>query len=90
MMEIRVETAALETVAKKMSELASEWQARNTNPPATVGGGKTVNQFEELAKIYKELNAGMVKLASNTSLFLTNVKNSFVDSDNKAAAKMRE
>ena len=89
MSEIKINISALEDAIVKMNALKDDWSARNTNAPATVGGGQAVNEFESLAKLYKTLNDNMVTLASNTAAFLTNVKDSYQASDQKAAAAIR-
>jgi len=86
--EIKVNLVNLDGAITRLNNLAANWSANPTTPPATVGGGKTANELEELAQMYKELNDHMVSLASNTAAFFTNVKNSYQESDHKAATNI--
>lgn len=85
MSEIKVNLTNLESGIKRFKTLATNWEANDTAPPVTVGGGITVNEFEELAQVYKNLNDHMVTLATNTAEFLTDIKESYQESDQKAA-----
>lgn len=89
MAEIKISISDLEDCITRLNSLKDTWASNNTTPPDTVGGGMTVNEFEDLAQLYKDINTHMVTLVSNTAAFLTNVKESYKESDNKAAAAMR-
>lgn len=88
MSEIKVNLVNLDGGITRLNNLAANWSANPTTPPPTVGGGKTANELEKLAQMYKELNDHMVSLASNTAAFFTNVKNSYRESDHKAATNI--
>ncbi len=88
MSEIKVNLDNLEGAILKLNNYAANWESNPTTPPATVGGGQTVNELEELAQMYKDLNTHMVTLASTTAAFFTNVKNSYQESDQKAASNI--
>ena len=88
MSEIKVNLVNLDVAISQLNNLARNWGANPKTPPATVGGGKTANELEELAQVYRDLNDHMVSLASNTAAFFTNVKNSYQESDHQAASKM--
>ena len=88
MSEIKVNLESLDAAIARLNNLVANWQANPTTPPVTVGGGKTVNGLEELAQMYKELNDHMVLLASNTSAFFTNIRNSYQENDQKAASNI--
>ena len=85
MAEIKINISDLEDAISRLNSLKNAWNANKTNAPTTVGGGQTVIEFEELAQLYKDLNTHMVTLVSNTAAFLTNVKDSYQESDKKAA-----
>ena len=53
-------------------------------PPSTVGGGKIVNELEDMVDVYKALDHDFAVLISNTISFLQNVKSSYMESDTKA------
>lgn len=85
MAEIKINLENLDRGIKRLDTLAKNWEANDTAPPVTVGGGATVNEFEALAQVYKNLNDHMVILASKTATFLTGIKESYQESDQKAA-----
>ena len=85
MAEIKINTSKLDDVIKRLGVLEKNWNANDTKPPVTVGGGKTVNELEELAAVYQNLNSHMAALASTTAAFLKGVKESYQESDQKAA-----
>lgn len=88
MAEINVNLTEIDNAITKLHELQSECNSRNTTPPATVGGGKTVNELEDIANIYKTLNTHFETLLSNTISFLQNVRDSYTASDTEAANKI--
>lgn len=85
MAEINVKITEINNAISKLKALQSKCNLRKTTPPSTVGGGKTVNELENIADIYKSLNRDFGELISNTISFLQNVKDSYVSSDTKAA-----
>ena len=85
MAEIKINLENLESGIQRFEVLAKNWDANDTLPPVTVGGGKVVNEFEQLAIMYKKLNDHMVTLALNTADFLKDVRDSYQESDRKAA-----
>ena len=85
MAEINVKITEINNAITKLKGLQSKCKSRNTTPPTTVGGGKTVNELENIANIYNMMNHDFEELISNTISFLQNVKNSYVSSDAKAA-----
>ena len=89
MAEIKINVTNLENSISRFRTLEKNWGANDTAPPVTVGGGKAVNEFEELAKVYKDLNDHMVTLAANTAAFLTGIKESYQESDQEAAKNIK-
>lgn len=88
MSEIKINLTNLDNGISRFNTLARNWGANDTMPPITVGGGTTVNELEELAQVYKTLNEHMVTLASNTAAFLNDIKQSYQESDQKAASNI--
>lgn len=84
-MEIKISIPAIDDCVAKLTALQKECSSFNSEPPATVGGGKTVNELEKTANLYKSLNDNFAALISDTVAFLNNVKDSYVASDIKAA-----
>lgn len=85
MAEINIKITEIDNEITKLQGLQSKCDSRNVAPPATVGGGKTVNELEDIADVYKTLNRNFSELVSNTISFLQNVRNSYASSDAKAA-----
>ena len=85
MAEINVKITELNNAIGKLQGLRSKSTGINTAPPITVGGGKVVNELEDIADMYKALNVGFEKLISNTIMFMQNVRDSYISSDEKAA-----
>lgn len=83
-MLIKVDLLVLDNAIKRMASLTTKWSGNSTLPPVTVGGGKTVNELEEIAKLYQEMNNSMVSLAANTTAFLNSIKESYEESDRNA------
>lgn len=81
---INIDITCLGQAIKRMETFVKDWSSNDTRCPGTLGGGKTVNELEELAQIYKDLNNLMVSLASNTAEFLSDIKESYEESDRKA------
>lgn len=90
MAEINVKITEINNAITKLQGLQSKCSSRNINPPATVGGGKTVNELEDIAEVYKSMNTHFGTLISNTISFLQNVKDSYASSDAKAAQGIKK
>ena len=88
MAEIKVKVSEINSAITRLQGLQSRCNSRKTTPPATVGGGKTVNELEDIADVYKTLNTHFEDLITNTISFLQNVRDSYTDSDTKAANKI--
>ena len=84
MKEIKINISNLGTAIGRLNSLKQAWSNDATLPPTPVGGGETVAELEALAKLYQDLHSHMITLATNTATFLTNVGDSFQDSDHKA------
>lgn len=84
MKEIKINLSNLGTAIGRLNSLKQSWSNDETLPPVPVGGGETVAELEALAKLYQDLHSHMITLASNTATFLTNVGDSFQESDHKA------
>lgn len=88
MAEIKIKVSEINSAITRLQGLQSRCNLRNTTPPATVGGGKTINELEDIADAYKTLNTHFEDLVSNTISFLQNVRDSYTSSDTKAANKI--
>ena len=88
MAEINVKVSEINNAITRLEGLRSECRSIITTPPATIGGGKTVNELENIAVVYKELNTHFEDLITNTISFLRNVRDSYTSSDKKAANKI--
>lgn len=88
MAEIKVKVTEIDNAVTRLQALKSRSTSADTKSPSTVGGGKSVNELEAIAGVYKDLNAHFGTLVQNTISFLGNVKSSYAASDQKAANKM--
>lgn len=88
MAEIKIKISEINNAITSLQGLQSRCSSRDTTPPETVGGGKTVNELEKIADTYRSINTQFEGLISQTILFLENVRDSYVSSDTKAANKI--
>lgn len=88
MAEINIKVTEIDSAIEKLQSLQSRCSSINTTPPITVGGGKTVNELENIADAYKTMNIHIEDFITNTISFLQNVRDSYVASDAKAAKGM--
>lgn len=86
MAEIKISINALDDAITKLKSLKESCSSFDTKFPDIIGGGSTVNELENIANTYKNMNTDFLTLISNTISFMENVKSSYVTSDAKAAA----
>lgn len=84
---IQVNVEELDNAIKKLQGLHLD---KTIVAPTTIGGGKTINELENLAVVYKMLSTDFEELVANTITFLQNVKDSYVSSDAKAAEGIKQ
>lgn len=84
MAEINIKIAELESAIKKLQTLETKCVSSDVSVPATVGGGRVVNELEQITGIYKTLNVQLDVLVRNTISFFQNIRDSYVESDKKA------
>lgn len=88
MAEINIKLSEIDNAIMKLQSLKSTCDGINTQPPDTVGGGKTVNEMEIISNCYKSINQDVSDLILNTIAFMSNLKSSYDSSDKKAAGKI--
>ena len=84
MSEINIKISELDAAITNLQSLKSACDGINTIAPTTVGGGKTVNEIENIASVYKSLNTHVGDMIS----FMQNIRASFITSDSNAAGKI--
>lgn len=84
MAEININITEMNTTISRLKRLEQDWHSNKKSAPATQGGGKVVNEFEELTRMYESLNNHMIVLASRTAMFFENIRDSYVESDHEA------
>ena len=84
MAEINIKVTELSNVITKLHGMQPKCSSGGIMPPSTVGGGKIVNELEDMVDVYKALDHDFAVLISNTISFLQNVKSSYMESDTKA------
>ena len=85
MAEIKINFIELNNSITKLQSLKSKCTSIQKTAPKTVGGGQTVNELEAIAEQYRAINLNLEKLMANTISFLSNLKDSYISSDQKAA-----
>ncbi len=88
MAEIKIQIDSLNDAITKLETLKSTCEDADTSCTATIGGGKTINEIESIAAVYKNLNTSFTDLVSNTISFMKNVRDSYQSNDQKAAQKI--
>ncbi len=86
MAEIKINIAEIDNAITKLKALKSRCRGMSTTAPSTVGGGRSVNELEAMASVYKATHTSLGTLIDNTISFLQNVRDSYASSDTKAAA----
>lgn len=90
MAEIKVKASEIDNAITQLRTIVTQATSSKVSPPSVVGGGRSVNELEAIAGVYKSIDSNFVTLVQNTISFLSNVKDSFVSNDQKAGNKMRE
>ena len=90
MKEIKINLSNLGIAVGRLNSLKQLWANDASLPPVPVGGGEMANELEQLAKLYQDLYSNIITLASNTAIFLSNVGDSFQQSDHKAFVGMND
>lgn len=88
MAEIKIAIDALENKISELQTLQNEISTNATTPPATVGGGTSVNELEKIATLHQTMLSSIQLLVTNTISFMENIKVSYVESDGKASKKI--
>ena len=89
MAEININAKEIDNGVAQLRTLQAKIESFSV-PPVTIGGGKVVNELEEIVGILQTINTDLVSLTTNTILFLQNVRDDFVETDIDAAKKMSE
>lgn len=92
MEEIKVNINELNNSINRLQELNWKINKFNVEPvvPQKRGGGNTVNQLAELGLVYKEIGQIYSDLVKNTIMYLSNVRDSYVNADSKVASKIKQ
>ena len=90
MAEIKINISELNNLLPKVQDVKNVANAIYSHniPPETVGGGLSVGEIEELANLYHSIYRDIEGLASNTILFLQNVRDTFVEADEAVANRL--
>lgn len=88
MAEINIKVTEIDNAIEKLQSLQLRCSSIDTTSPITVGGGKTVNELENIATKFKIMNINLENFITNTISFLQNARDSYVASDVRAAEGM--
>lgn len=87
--QININIEALNTSISELKTMQRNWLDNKMRSIDTVGGGSTVNQLEEIAGLYEELNTKMGALLAGTISLLNKTKQEYEMSDLAMATKMK-
>lgn len=90
MSQIDIKVDSVSAAIGELRTLKQACDSAKKNPPGTVGGGKTVNELEEIGKLYIKMYEHFSQMISSTITLLEKTKSGFLESDNKAAAGIKE
>ncbi len=85
MAEIKIKTDNLNMEIGNLRALGQKINASNIKCPGVVGGGSSVQEVENIGRIYQTIHAQLAALVLNTVSFMENVNTSYQSSDNKAS-----
>lgn len=81
---IQIEFPTLDSSIGKLKSMQKQWQAMDSKPPQTIGGGASVNELELMGATYDKLHTHMCNLISETILFMEKTRASYKESDEKS------
>lgn len=84
MAEIKINVSEINNAIAQLQSLKTEIDSCPA-APEIVGGGKTINELEDILQLYLDFNADLSGLVSNTIAFFQNVRDSYIESDEMAA-----
>ena len=90
MAEIKINITELDGLLSKIQtvKIAANGIFSKNIPPETIGGGLAVAEMEELASLYRTIYRDIEELASNTILFLQNVRDGYAEADAAVANRL--
>lgn len=90
MATIDIKINALESAINELKSVKQSCDGAKKIPPTTVGGGKTVNELEEIGKLYQTMNGHLSMMISSTISLLQKTKDGFQTDDKTAASKIKK
>ena len=86
--ELDIKLNPITTAINELNNLKRICDAAKKAPPTTVGGGKTVNELEEIGKQYQTINGHLSLMISSTIMLMKKTRNEFETSDKRVATKI--
>lgn len=90
MATIDIKINTLESAINELKSVKQSCDGAKKIPPTTVGGGKTVNELEEIGKLYQTMNGHLSMMISSTISLLQKTKDGFQTDDKMAASKIKK
>lgn len=90
MATIDIKINTLESAINELKSVKQSCDGAKKIPPTTVGGGKTVNELEEIGKLYQTMNGHLSMMISSTISLLQKTKDGFQTDDKTAASKIKK
>lgn len=90
MATIDIKINTLESAINELKSVKQSCDGAKKLPPTTVGGGKTINELEEIGKLYQTMNGHLSMMISSTISLLQKTKDGFQTDDKTAASKIKK
>lgn len=90
MATIDIKINTLESAINELKSVKQSCDGTKKTPPATVGGGKTVNELEEIGKLYQAMNGHLSAMIGSTISLLQKTKDGFQTDDKTAASEIKK
>lgn len=86
---IDVKIKEITNYINQLKKLKQTLDSSKKAPPSTVGGGQTVNELEEIGKMYQMLNTHLSSMIGSTISFLEVTRRGFETTDAGLAKKLK-
>lgn len=79
--EIRIEISSLDEEIKNLEKLKKKIDSLLVRPPKIIGGGLSVQQLEDIEKMYKKIHRQIGTLVLNTILFMDDIRETLLEQE---------
>ena len=89
MSTIDIKINVLDSAINELANVKRTCDGFKKTPPSTIGGVKTVNELEEIGKLYQTMNDHLSAMIGSTITLLQKTKDGFQTNDQTAAKKIK-